>query len=821
MFFVSCPIRDGYRMPSQAVVPATISDSATTIHSGGTHSRTQYRAWLPCEALNGLRNRTYSTLSRPGNRVIRRPHYEGAPENASSRTFLVNLGALFVRTIRALPTLIAIAALASVSSWAEVRIWEEAVTIPTYPVQPADPNPRFYEGRVYQGAQGPVYPYAMLDGLSDDKEDRTYQAVYLENEYVRICVLPEIGGRIFEALDKTDGYDFFYRQHVIKPDLIGMLGAWISGGVEWCVFHHHRNTTFMPVDHVLVDNPDGSKTVWVGETERRHRMRWIIGMTLSPGSSRLDVTVKLFNRTPYANTMLYWANVAIHSTDGYQVIFPPSVQYATFHGKHEFTHWPISAEVYYGQDYTKGVDVSWWKSHPNPSSFFAWNPQDDFFAGYDHDKQAGVAHVADHHVVPGMKLWTWGTNSTWDRVKLTDDDGPYAEIMAGAYSDNQPDYSWIQPHEVKVFTQSWYPLREMDGVRNANRDAAVNITVTPEGKIHFAANSTARHDKASIVVKAGDNLVYQEDITIDPANPYFNEVKKPDDVTDDDLSIALLDGDGQELVSYHPVKREAEPMPDPVTPPPAPEEIKTVEELYLTGLRLEQFYNPSVDPRPYYEEALKRDPGDSRVNTVMAVNACKRGEFAEAEDHLRLALDRITKNYTRPKDGEPYYYLGVALSAQGKQDEAYDAYSRAAWSIAWYAPSMFALAQLDCVNGDYERALEHVDNALAGDARDTKAIDLRAAILRHLDRVEEATKQTDASLTIDPLDFYGANERYLADVARGKKGKADNVLDELNVRMRGDVHSHMELASDYMEAAMWDEAVDVLKRLERHRRCKR
>ncbi|MBI2434564.1 MAG: DUF5107 domain-containing protein, partial [Candidatus Hydrogenedentes bacterium] len=281
----------------------------------------------------------------------------------------------------------------------DVRVWEEAMTLPTYEVGPADANPRFLEARSYQGAKGPVYPYAMLDNLTKVKADHTYKALYLENEYVRFCVFPEIGGRIFEAYDKTNDHHFFYRQHVIKPDLISMLGAWISGGVEWCVFHHHRNTSFLPVDYTLAENEDGSKTIWIGETERRHRMKWLIGMTLQPGQSRLDVTVKMFNGTPYVNTILYFANVAIHSTDGYQVIFPPSTQYATFHGKHEFTHWPISHEVFNHTDYTKGVDVSWWKNHAGATSFFAWNSQEDFFAGYDHDKHAGVVHVADHHVV--------------------------------------------------------------------------------------------------------------------------------------------------------------------------------------------------------------------------------------------------------------------------------------------------------------------------------------------------------------------------------------------------------------------------------------
>ena len=136
-----------------------------------------------------------------------------------------------------------------------VRVTEQPMVIPTYPLGPADTNPMFYMNESYQGAQKRICPYALQDHLLHERKDQTYTSLWLENEYVKLCVLPEIGGRLFSATDKTNDYDFFYKQHVIKPALIGMLGAWISGGVEWCAFHHHRNTTFMTVDHTLVNSP--------------------------------------------------------------------------------------------------------------------------------------------------------------------------------------------------------------------------------------------------------------------------------------------------------------------------------------------------------------------------------------------------------------------------------------------------------------------------------------------------------------------------------------------------------------------------------------
>jgi len=409
----------------------------------------------------------------------------------------------------------------------EVRIWEEPLTLPTYRLDPPERNPMFYTNESYQGAKKKIYPYPFQDKVTNIREKKTYKALYLENDYIKLAILPEIGGHLLSALDKTNNYEIFYHQHVIKPALIGMLGAWISGGIEWCVFHHHRNTTFMPVDYTLADNPDGSKTIWFGETERRHRMRWIIGITLYPDKSYIEVTVKMFNRTPMPNSILYWANVAVHANDDYQIIFPPSVRVATFHAKNDFSHWPISNEVYRGVDY-KGVDLSWWKNHPEPVSFFAWNLQEDFSGGYDHGRRAGVVHVGNHNIVCGAKLWEWGPGPRgrmWDKI-LTDADGPYAELMVGAFSDNQPDYSWIKPYETKTFKQYWYPVREIGGFKNANLDGAVNLELESE-KASLGFCATSQRSDARVKLTAGGKVILERTIDIGPAEPFTIRQKVP------------------------------------------------------------------------------------------------------------------------------------------------------------------------------------------------------------------------------------------------------------------------------------------------------
>jgi tetratricopeptide (TPR) repeat protein len=515
--------------------------------------------------------------------------------------------------------------------------------------------------------------------------------------------------------------------------------------------------------------------------------------------------------------MLYWANVAVHASEDYQIIFPPSTDFATFHGKNQFARWPRSTEVFNRVDYTKGVDISWYKNHPAPTSFFAWNSEEDFSAGYDHGKKAGVVHVADHHVAPGKKFWTWGTGSqgkAWEKI-LTDSDGPYIELMVGAYSDNQPDYSWLQPYETRVIKQFWFPLREIQGVKNANREAALYLDTSPGGMILMGLNTTAVHRGAKVFLQANNKILFEKVIDISPDAPFFDETKIPVGIAEGNLRLSLFSPSGEELISYQPAtKSQEKAMPEPVMPPPPPEKIKTVDELYHTGLRLEQFLNPSLEAVPYYEEALKRDPDNYPVNTALAIQYCKRGMFGQAEECLNRALRRATKNYTRSRNGEAYYYLGLALRAQHKYDEAFDAFYKAAWSHAFGAASYYELAALSSLEGDYAQAFKLVDKSIALNSLNLQAQNLKATMLRKMGRIDEASWVTEKILKEDPLNFWALNE--IGKVLRdsGRKNEAAKHLEKLSMKMRGEVQNYLELAVDYACCGLWEEAIEVLIRLE-------
>ena len=691
-----------------------------------------------------------------------------------------------------------------------VRVWEEDVVMPSYRLDPPDKNPMFYEGESYQGAQKRIYPYPFQEHVTNHREEESFRFVFLENEFIKVSILPEIGGRLFSALDKTNGYEIFYHQSVIKPALIGMLGAWVSGGIEWCVFHHHRNTTHMPVDYTLVENSDGSATVWFGETERRHRMRWLIGITLYPGKSLIEATVRLFNRTPTPHSMLYWANVAVHSEDDYQIIFPPSVRFVTYHSKIDFARWPLADGEYRGVDY-RGVDLSWWKNHPEPVSFFAWDLREDFMGGYDHGRRAGVAHVGNHHIVSGAKLWEWGPGPRgrmWDKI-LTDTDGPYTELMVGAYSDNQPDYSWIKPYEVRSFQQDWYPIREIGGIKKANRDAAVNLEMDG-GRVLLGFNTTAVFRDAEVVLERNGTALFERRLDIGPAQPFTVSVDVEPEVNEVELRAVLRDRSGAVLMEYQPRRHDDEsPLPETVKPPAPPEEVGTVEELFLTGFRLLQLHSPTVDPQVYFDEALKRDPGDARTNSAVGLEFLRRGLYEQAESHLRAAVDRLSAEYTRPFDTQAHYYLGLAQKARGKWDEAYRNFYRAGWDHALHSAAYYQLAEMSTRKRELETALRQIDRSLSTNRPNTKGLNLKAAILRRLGRSDEARTAAREALALDPLDFLS-----LSELGRAESGAVRAGIESTRAAlMRGDVQSYLELATDYAGFGFWEEAKDILEGL--------
>ena len=703
-----------------------------------------------------------------------------------------------------------------------VKAWQETITLPTYLTPAPDLNPMFLEKRVNQGTSGRVYPNPFLDRLANESELQEYEAVYIENEFLRLMVLPKIGGRLHEAVDKTNGYRMIYRQNVIKPALIGLFGAWASGGIEYNWPQHHRPSTFMPMQHLIEEHDDGSKTIWLSENDPLQRMKGMVGICLSPDKAFFEMKVQLFNRTPDVQTFLWWLNVGVHVHDEYQVFFPPDVTVVTDHSKRSMSHYPIARGTYYGIDYSndgKGTDLSWFDAIEIPTSYFVWDTEDNFFGGYDHKADAGIIHVANRHIAPGKKMFTWGCGEFgrgWE-ANLTDADGRYIELMAGAYTDNQPDFSWLQPYETKTFSQFWYPIQKIGPAKHANTRAAVNLEIQ-DGVIKLGVAVTERMAGAVLTLKAGDNTLLGRTVVLVPGTPFVANAACPDGVCETDLLVRLCDAEGLEVIRYAPRTIEIPELPEAKTPPPPPETFDTIEELYLTGLHLEQYRHPTIEPEPYWEAALARDPTDTRCNNAMGLVRLRRGQYELAAEHFQTAIDKLIRRNPNPRGGETYYNLGVVRKRQGDLDAAYTALYKAIWSYAWQAPGYYALAEIDCLRGNLEQALDHLTRSLQTNTMNMKARNLKTAVLRRLGRLDKAAAMACETVGLDPLDAMSRNEAVLISRAQEKPLAADSQLAELTDLLDvpdalSKVQAYLDIAFDYANAGFWTEATDLLGRL--------
>lgn len=683
-----------------------------------------------------------------------------------------------------------------------VRCSEELIVIPTYPVAEPDENPMFFEGRVYQGSSGKVYPNPFTDRVSLAKRDEKFRAIFLENEYIQLMILPEIGGRIHAGLDKTNQYDFFYRQSVIKPALVGLLGPWISGGVEFNWPQHHRPSTYMPVHWSIEEEADGSRTVWLSEHEPMQRMKGMVGIRLSPGKAIVEARVRLYNRTPLPQAFLWWANVGVRVHDEYQAFFPPDVTFVADHAKRAMSSFPIARNEYYGVDYRPGTDITWYKNIPVPTSYMVTQSKYDFCGGYDHRQEAGVVHTSNHFIAPGKKLWTWGNAEfgyAWDR-NLSDDAGPYIELMAGAFTDNQPDFAWLQPYETKSFSQYWYPIQKIGPVKNANTEAAVSLE-NDRDFIQIGVCVTATRTVRVILTRRGERLL-EEGVEIAPGKPFIRRVEDRVDAAED-LRITVLGADGKEVISYQPEVQTERRLPEPAKEPVAPDEMVSVEELYLTGLHLEQYRHATRDPELYYREGLKRDAENARLNNAVGLLELRKGRFADAEQHFARAVARLTRMNPNPYDGEAFYNLGVARMWQGEAEAAYEALHKSVWNYAWKSAGYYALACISSLRGERGLALDQVEESLSTNAENLKALALRAALLRLMGDVESAERKIREGLSIDPLDFRILAERFLLT-------RNDEDLAEFCARLGDDIQALLDVVYDLAWAGLRADAMALL-----------
>ena len=691
-----------------------------------------------------------------------------------------------------------------------VKAWREDVVIPTYEIGKEEKNPIFLEKRVYQGSSGVVYPYPVVEKIADEPTPHTWHAVWMENEYIKVMILPELGGRVQMAYDKIRRRHFVYYNHVIKPALVGLTGPWISGGIEFNWPQHHRPSTYLPVDSTIEENADGSVTVWVNEMEKMFHQKGAAGFTLRPGCAYLEIKGRLYNRTDVPQTFLWWANPAVEVNDEYQSVFPPDINAVFDHGKRAVSSFPIATGTYYKMDYSSGVDISNYKNIKVPTSYMGVNSRYNFEGGYENDTKAGMLHVASNHFSPGKKQWTWGNGDfgrAWDRV-LTDAEKegdiaagipaldhskkmhpcrPYIELMAGVYTENQPDFTWLMPYEEKRFTQYFMPYRELGVVKQASKDLVLNVNGS-----EFMLYATNRQH-VRITLKADEETVYDEWHDVTPENVlHLTPSDKP--LTAVAISKELY-GREQSVLSWQPEPDEIRPIPDAAEAALLPHEVKTCEQLFLTGQHIEQYRHATYIATDYYEEALRRNPDDVRCLNAMGLWYIRRGRFDKAEPYLRHAVKVITRRNPNPYDGEPIYNLALCLKYSSSKSEAYNLFWKATWNKAWADAGYFEAAKISVSERRLDDALEEIDRCLIYGAHNQKALALKAAVLRLMGRKEEMEHVCREALKTDLFNYGCLYEL-------GETGK-------MREMMHGMPNNYDEIALDYQAAGLYEDAAKI------------
>jgi len=688
-----------------------------------------------------------------------------------------------------------------------VKAHIENLVIPTYELGKSEINPIFFEKRVYQGSSGKVYPVPFIDKVFDHKVDRNYQAATLENEFVKLVMLPEIGGRIFEAQDKTnDDYKFFYQQKVIKPALVGLAGPWISGGVEFNWPQHHRPGTYLPSDVYIEEEADGARTIWMSEYDPMYRLKGMHGIRIRPNSALIELRGRLFNRTPLTQTFLWWANVAVEVHKDYQSFFPPDVHYVADHAVRAQSSFPFAENDYYGIPYHERPgrnDLRNYNNIPVPTSYMVCDTKYDFFGGYDFIEDGGFIHVANRHISPGKKQWTWGSEDfgrAWDR-ELTDEGGPYFELMAGVYTDNQPDFTYLLPYETKTFSQFWWSYKKLGPVQNANKDLAVRLEIQQGNKLDLGVAASRKFENLKFILVIGNEKQVFENKAVSPENPWKDNTIQFEAGQENSISLILVDKQGKELIAYHHREVPKERNRKLAFEPKQPEEIESANELELIGEHLELYRHPTRYPEPYWKEAIKKDPKSYKSYIALGRVELKNGKFAEAEKNFRTAIDIMTTYHPNPASGEAHYFCGLACSLQGRKEEAYGLFYKSTWNFEWRSSAYYQLATLDCLKLDYETALEHLEASLDTNRQNNKAVILKAVILKNQGEKAAAQIILDELFKTDALDQW-------ANFERANLSGNFNVFIESS---RNDAQTIIDIAFDYAEAGFYAEAIDVIE----------
>jgi tetratricopeptide (TPR) repeat protein len=673
-----------------------------------------------------------------------------------------------------------------------VRVWEGHLDLPTYDEGPPDANPPFdlFETRRFN------YPYTLRENLSDQRTVQRWRTLHLENEYLKVTVLPDLGGHLHGCLDKATGQDLFYANTSIKKARVAYRGAWTALGIEFNFPVSHNWVTVSPVDYALVPHADGRASIWVGNQDRAYGMRWQVALTLRPGSALLQQDVALYNRSDTRHRFYWWTNAGVRVWDDSRIAYP--MRFTASHGFREVDTWPVNRA---------GVDLSVVGNHTfGPVSEFSHGSREAFMGVYHRKTDTGVVHYSSPLDAPTKKIWSWGSDPDgldW-RKALSDDDSAYVEVQAGLFR-NQETYSFLGPQESIRFTEYWMPARGTGGITRAGPEGVLFVARAPARgasaaggvDLTVALNVNRPLRRGSLQVKDGERVVKTETLTLAPdgtvrfvfgalpaAARYTVEVR-------DDSAVRLAHT--EDRYDMQPASEiQVGPQPAPSLPPPDQrgegDLLEQGADQELNGQRLAAWQT--------YADGRRRFPRSLGLLKAAGRLGVDLKRFAEAASLLETALARDTA------DAEVQYYLGLAREALGQDERA-----RAAWENAqqfgpFRAAALLKLAQAEARAGRHGAALDRLQDALRAAPGAVRAGALEVALLRQVGRQAEARQRLDHWRGVDPTSSLLRHEAV-------RLGAEDAGLWS---HLGADPERVLDLAVEYMAAGLYADALDLLSR---------
>lgn len=644
------------------------------------------------------------------------------------------------------------------------------------------------------------YPYTALDweSRSEKPVPVEYDSLVLENEYLRLEFLPELGGRIWSAHDKVADRELFYHPTVIKPGRYNPRNAWPVGNLElYGPYDTHMIT--WPGEAwpwALVRHPDGSATVVLSHIDHFFRDKMFLEVTLRPGKAYIELTTRLYNKNLLPNRYLIWTNAGVAASEGSRFIYPMTKTIG--HVSSALSAWPV----------IDGVDLSWNKNNINMLGVFGLDIYDNFMSIYDYKADYGTICYTNRLLARGEKTWTFGSGLTAYRQaeNYTDHDGIYMETQSGRFIWDG-NYEFIDPGKTDGWTEYWFGAGKLGGLTTASRDVAVHFEIPAQrpGVAKLGVTPTGDFPGALHELYAGGEKIWSETQDLRTGQAFQGEVPLGRETTEKVLELRIVSKEGTVLLDHkfypdgsHP---EASYASDSIPRKFGPLETLPVEEAYELGLGREKFGQIS-DAERAYRAALAKDPLFSPAHLRLGLLALDRLQWEEAAQHFEKVLERD------PTNGDAHYFLGVVDAELGRHLDARRQYYRILPSSDKFRRRDYVLGLLDLSEGSQSEALQELAAAAALTPEDVSVREAYAYLLRKKGDLPEAQNETKAILELDPTNAFARAELGFQPGANALERSED--LDLLDRACAYHPQGYLELATEYFRLSAWQEASHVL-----------